>query len=291
MPNASGSLALKKMQKKIAPRPPTYTVIARKAGWKFRLRGKRATMLLVLTYHRIVKTPGDIKGFFDVSAGELEAHLQLARQIWGGAATPADLQNEERELSSARTGFLVTFDDGTADHFFTAAPILERHGVRGVFFVNTARWGAEGYLTLEQCRELQARGHAIESHAHQHKPLAGLPEEQLLNQLTESHRRLCENGLGQWSLFAPPGGIYDAAVVNAAKTCGYRVLRTVNWGYNTRLNPFAVESIIINRRTAGGWFRLMASPNAEAAKKAVFRIKETVKNGLPSVYSFLKKRR
>ena len=35
----------------------------------------------------------------------------------------------------------------------------------------------------------------------------------------------------------------------------------------------------------------MASPNAEAAKKAVFRIKETVKNGLPSVYSFLKKRR
>jgi hypothetical protein len=49
-----------------------------------------------------------------------------------------------------------------------------------------------------------------------------------------------------------------------------------------------VESIIINRRTAGGWFRLMATPNAEAAKKAVFRVKETVKNGLPSAYSFLK---
>ncbi len=190
-------------------------------------------MLLVLTYHRIVKNPGDIKEFFDVSAGEIENHLQVAQQIWGGAATPADLQNEDREGSSARTGFLVTFDDGTADHFLTAAPILERHGVRGVFFVNTARLGAEGFLTMAQCRELQARGHAIESHAHQHKPLIGLPQEQLLNQLTESRQRLCESGLGQWSLFAPPGGIYDAAVVVAAKACGYRSLRTVNWGYNT----------------------------------------------------------
>jgi peptidoglycan/xylan/chitin deacetylase (PgdA/CDA1 family) len=248
-------------------------------------------VLLVLTYHRIVKNPGDIKGFFDVSAGEIEAHVQAALQIWGGAATPADLQHEQRERSSARTGFLVTFDDGTADHYFTAAPILERHGMRGVFFVNTARLGAEGYLSLEQCKELQARGHAIESHAHQHKKVAGLPKEQLLNQLAESRRLLCENGLGQWSLFAPPGGLYDAAVVQAAKTCGYSSLRTVNWGYNKRLNPFAVESIIINRRLAGGRFRLMASPNAEAAKKAVFQVKETLKNGLPSVYSFLKKLR
>lgn len=246
-------------------------------------------MLLVLTYHRIVENPGGIKGFFDVCAGEVEAHLQAALQIWGRSATPADLQIEQREGSSSRTGFLVTFDDGTADHYFTAAPLLERHGLHGVFFVNTARLGADGYLTLAQCQELQARGHSIESHAHQHKPLIGLPEDQLRSQLAESRRILCDHGLGQWGLFAPPGGLYDAAVVQAAKTCGYQALRTVNWGYNRRLNPFAVESIIINRRLAGVWFRLMASPNAEAAKKAIFRAKETVKNGLPSVYSFLRK--
>ncbi len=248
-------------------------------------------MLLVLTYHRIVKYPGEINGFFDVCAGELEAHVQAALQIWGRAATPADLQNEQRESGSARTGFLVTFDDGTADHYFTAAPLLERHGLHGVFFVNTARLGADGYLTLAQCKELQDRGHATESHAHQHKPLVGLPEDQLRGQMDESRQLLCDNGLGQWGLFAPPGGLYDAAVVQAASACGYRSLRTVNWGYNKRLNPFAVESIIINRRLAGRLFRLMASPNAEAAKKAVFRVKETIKNGLPSVYSFLRSHR
>jgi peptidoglycan/xylan/chitin deacetylase (PgdA/CDA1 family) len=245
-------------------------------------------MLLVLTYHRMVKNPGEINGFFDVCAGELEAHVQAALEIWGKAATPADLQQEQRESSSARTGFLVTFDDGTADHYFTAAPLLERHGLHGIFFVNTTRLGADGYLTLAQCRELQARGHAIESHAHQHKPLVGLPEDQLQSQLAESRQRLRENGLGEWGLFAPPGGLYDAAVIQAAKTCGYRSLRTVNWGYNKRLEPFAVESIIINRRLSGRWFKLMATPHAEAAKKTVFRIKQTVKNGLPVVYSFFR---
>jgi peptidoglycan/xylan/chitin deacetylase (PgdA/CDA1 family) len=248
-------------------------------------------MLLVLTYHRIVENPGDIYGFFDVCAGEIEAHLQAALQIWGRTATPADIQNEQHDGGSTRTGFLATFDDGTADHYFTATPLLERHGVHGIFFVNTARLGADGYLTLEQCRELQARGHAIESHAHQHTPLAGLPEDQLRSQLAESRQRLRDNGLGQWGLIAPPGGIYDAAVVQAARTCGYRSLRTVNWGYNKKLNPFAVESMIINRRLAGRGFKMMASPNAEAAKKAVFQVKETIKNGLPSVYSFLVGRR
>jgi peptidoglycan/xylan/chitin deacetylase (PgdA/CDA1 family) len=246
-------------------------------------------MLFVLTYHRIVKNPSDINGFFDVCASEIEAHLKAALQIWGRTATPAELHNEQREGGSSRAGFLVTFDDGTADHYFTAAPLLEHHGMRGVFFVNTARLGADGYLTLAQCRELQARGHAIESHAHQHTPLVGLPEDQLRSQLAESRQLLRDNGLGQWDLFAPPGGIYDFAVVQAAKACGYRSLRTVNWGYNKRLNPFAVESIIINRRTAGRWFKLMVSPSAESMKKAVFRVKETVKYGLPSVFSFLKK--
>lgn len=248
-------------------------------------------MLLVLTYHRIVKNSGDISGFFDVCAGEFECHLQAALQIWGGAATPVDLQNEQLEGGSSRTGFLATFDDGTADHYFTAAPLLERLGLQGIFFVNTARLGIDGYLTQAQCRELQARGHAIESHAHLHKPVTGLTEEQLRSQLVESRQRLQENGLGQWDLFAPPGGIYDAAVVQAAKTCGYRSLRTVKWGYNKKLNPFAVESIIINRRLAGRWFKVMASPNAETAKIAVFQVKETVKNGLPVVYSFVKKLR
>jgi peptidoglycan/xylan/chitin deacetylase (PgdA/CDA1 family) len=146
-------------------------------------------------------------------------------------------------------------------------------------------------MSMAQCRELQARGHAIESHTYQHTPLIGLTEEQLRNQLAESRRHLRESGLGEWDLFAPPGGYYDATVIQAAKACGYRSLRTIQWGYNKRLNPFAVESIIINRRLAGRWFGLMASPNAEGAKKAVFRVKETVKNGLPSVYSFLRGRR
>jgi hypothetical protein len=244
-------------------------------------------MLLVLTYHRVVQKAGAVRNFFDVSAGELEEHLRTATKIWGGAASPAEVQIEQRGCSRARMGFLVTFDDGTADHYFTAAPVLERNGVRGVFFVSTALLGAEGYLTLAQCRELQARGHAIESHAHEHKPLVGIAEEELRRQLGESRRRLRDCGLGKWDWLAVPGGYFDGAVVQAARAAGYRSLRTIEWGYNSRLNPFCVESFIINRKTAGGWFRPLCYPHFEPTKKAVYRAKDVFKDCMPSVYSFL----
>jgi peptidoglycan/xylan/chitin deacetylase (PgdA/CDA1 family) len=245
-------------------------------------------MLLILTYHRIVKNMDSVRDFFDVSAGELEKHLRAAKKIWGDAASPAEVQEEKRECSHARTGFLVTFDDGTEDHYVTAASILERNEVRGVFFVSTSRLGTDGYLTLAQCRELQDRGHAIESHAHEHKPLVGLAEDELCSQLGESRRRLRDCGLGHWDWLAVPGGYFDGAVVTAARAAGYRSLRTIEWGYNWRLDPFRVESFIINRKTAGGWFRPLCYPHFEPAKKAVYRAKNIVKDRLPSAYSFLR---
>jgi hypothetical protein len=245
-------------------------------------------MLLVLTYHRIVENAGAVRSFFDVSAIELEEHVRAAKQIWGGAASPAEVQKEQRICSRARKGFLVTFDDGTADHYFTAAPLLERSGVRGVFFVSTALLGTEGYLTLAQCRELQDRGHAIESHAHDHKPLVGMVEDELRSQLSCSRRRLRGCGLGQWDWLAVPAGYFNDAVVQAAKATGYQSLRTTEWGYNWRLNPFHVESFIVNRSTVGAWFRPLSSPHFEPAKKVFYHAKQMVKERLPSAYSFLR---
>jgi len=244
-------------------------------------------VLLVLTYHRIVESPGEISGFFDVCAGELEAHVRAATAAWGGGTSPGALQKDQNGRGGVRRGFLVTFDDGTADHYYIAAPLLERNGLRGVFFVNTSLLGAPGYLSLSQCQELQARGHAIESHSHEHKVLPGLPEREMHRQLCESRRFLRDASLGQWNFLAVPGGYFNPAVIQVAKANGYRSLRTVQWGYNRKLDPFRVESIIINRKTARGWFRPLISPCCEASKKAVYRTKEVMKRCLPLIYARL----
>jgi len=152
-------------------------------------------MLLVLTYHRIVERADAVGDFFDVTLSELERHLSLARQAWDRGASIDELLAPQAGRGGSPNGFLVTFDDGTIDHYLTAAPALEKHGMRGVFFVNTGLLGAEGRMTLEQCRELHVRGHAIESHSHDHASLVELPDRELRWQLTKARRRRHNEGL------------------------------------------------------------------------------------------------
>jgi peptidoglycan/xylan/chitin deacetylase (PgdA/CDA1 family) len=239
-------------------------------------------MILILTYHRVVEDAGT-KGFFDVSANELDDHLRRVKNTWHNNASPAILRGSG--ANDQRTGFLVTFDDGTPDHLFTAAPILERNGVTGVFFVNTDLIGKEGYLSISQCRGLVARGHAVESHFHEHKTLRQLSRDEIPRQLTESRSRLKESGLGQWDLLAPPGGYFDPSLIQSAKSSGYSALRTLEWGYNRSFNPFRLQSVTINRKTAGKWFDTLISPRFETAKCLFYNCKETVKQRLPFLYS------
>lgn len=241
-------------------------------------------MLLVLTYHRIFEKLDEDVGFFDVSAEELEKHIRLVKRVWGDNITVRDLEALLRHSSKTR-GFLVTFDDGTIDHYTTAAPVLERTGVRGIFFINTSRLGAEGYVNVQQCQSLKARGHAIESHAHEHKQLSDLSPEELHHQLFQSRHILKHLSLGEWDFLASPGGYYNNSIIDATYAAGYRLFRTCEWGYNRVLDPLHLESITINRRTAGQWFLPLISPNFETAKKLLYCAKERMKrSSLDQIY-------
>jgi peptidoglycan/xylan/chitin deacetylase (PgdA/CDA1 family) len=236
-------------------------------------------MILVLTYHRIVASPENITGFFDVTAAELDSQLQRVKRVWGRAASPEDLLRSESSSAEGAGGVLITFDDGTSDHYTTAAPVLERNAMRGVFFVNTALLGKDGYLTIPQCQDLQARGHWIESHSHDHRRLSKFDRQGLQDQLAESRRRLRELNLGRWDFIAVPGGDFNPTIQDAAKAEGYALLRTLEWGYNREVSPFRIESITINRRTAGWWFGVLISSRFGWAKRGFYRFKERIKGG------------
>jgi peptidoglycan/xylan/chitin deacetylase (PgdA/CDA1 family) len=242
-------------------------------------------MLLVLTYHRIVESPQSLQSFFDITAAELDQQLKQMKAAWGQGATPGDLQNALGNSNPDKLGVLVTFDDGTSDHYHVAAPVLERNGMRGVFFCSTNRLGQTGFLTGAQCQELQARGHAMESHSHDHKKFVGMTKAELHRQLAESRRALHELGLGRWNFIAVPGGYFDADVLTAARQEGYAMLRTLEWGYNRTPEAMRIQSITINRKTAGKWFAPLISPRWEGPKRAVYHLKEVLKNGrLQSLY-------
>src|SRR5688500_406352 len=73
--------------------------------------------------------------------------------------------------------FMLTFDDTRQEHYSIAAPAMEKHGFKGVFFVMTIPIGRPNYMTSEQIKELSDRGHIIGSHTWDHHNVKHLKED------------------------------------------------------------------------------------------------------------------
>jgi peptidoglycan/xylan/chitin deacetylase (PgdA/CDA1 family) len=127
---------------------------------------------------------------------------------------------------------VVSFDDGDLSCYTMAAPALERHGMRGEFFVVTQWIGTPGFMTADHLRELTQRGHGVHSHSRTHARLSALTSAQIEGELKGSKEDL-EAILGRpVTQFSIPGGAYDDRVVDAAKRAGYTAVMSSIEGYN-----------------------------------------------------------
>lgn len=95
-------------------------------------------------------------------------------------AAKANEEEKDVKISKYRGGrkaaLCLTFDDGTQDHLLFAAPMLEKRGFRGTFYIVTSRIkdvqdhskkGAKS-MTWKEVKELADRGHEIGNHSMTH---------------------------------------------------------------------------------------------------------------------------
>jgi peptidoglycan/xylan/chitin deacetylase (PgdA/CDA1 family) len=186
------------------------------------------TRLGVLEYHDIVSGRPDASGFPGPSAASYKvdhvrfaSHLEQLARV-GPVVLPADGRH-----APAQDAILVTFDDGGVDALRVAAPLLESHGMRGIFFMTTGMIGRPGFLDEDQLRELAQRGHAIGSHSVTHPArFSALAREEMLREWRESRAAL-EQVLGaEVRLASVPGGYHSAAAAATAAEAGIRWLFT-----------------------------------------------------------------
>ncbi len=78
--------------------------------------------------------------------------------------------------NDAKAAISFTFDDGTVDHFTQAAPMLEKNGLRGTFFIVINWIGKGNKLTWDQVKSLSERGHEIGNHSLRHWNLVATAE-------------------------------------------------------------------------------------------------------------------
>lgn len=144
-----------------------------------------------VNYHEI--RPDEVTRF--------EEHLRYFRDHYW----PVDLETLESFLArgswtAPNPGLILSFDDGHRSHFELAAPLLEKYGFKGWFFVPIGLMAignefdngshhetiSKDALTLEQLKYLRER-HVVGSHTITHRRLsAAVPINELENEIVGS---------------------------------------------------------------------------------------------------------
>jgi len=178
-------------------------------------------MFAVLLYHGIEDATPSARHMDDVDREYVLDRRRFESHVAYLAAKPA-----------TALPVVISFDDGDLSCHTMAAPILERHGLRGSFFVVTGWIGKPGFMNAEQLRDLERRGHAVHSHSRSHPRLPSLTAAAIDDELIGSKTDL-EAILGRpVTQFSIPGGAYDDRVIAAARRAGYEAVFNSVEGYN-----------------------------------------------------------
>jgi peptidoglycan/xylan/chitin deacetylase (PgdA/CDA1 family) len=126
---------------------------------------------------------------------------------------------------------ILTFDDGLADFYTNAFPVLQRHGFAATIYIptgfvgGTSRWPKAGaarpMLDWSQLAEIRAGGIECGAHSHSHAQLDIVSRSMAHEQVVRC-KQVLEDKLSQGiQTFAYPYGYYTSAVQEMVRTAGY----------------------------------------------------------------------
>ncbi len=206
---------------------------------------------MILCYHHIAP------------AEQAAANRGLA-EGWELTHTPEQLERHLAELSQrgfrfvtlpdlvlmiARRGWepwnkvAITFDDGWADNYTYALPILRKVRAPATFFITTEHIHQQvtdrERMNVDHLKEVLRCGMTIGSHSRTHPNLLEIRESQARNEIAGSKTDL-EQALGtRVDLFAYPHGAHHSVQVDLVRAAGYSAAVVAGRGaQNSRLGMF-----------------------------------------------------
>ena len=207
----------------------------------------------ILEYHTITDNPMQGSEVYNVKPEEFAAQLDYLQQNGYTTVTLQEFMRAKHgKVKLPEKPIILTFDDGYDNNYTEMLPILEAHGMKAVVYVITNEIGKEGYLTLEQIKDMQRRGLEIGSHTADHIPLVMLDEEILLNQVRYSKIFLEWSGLETIYSFSYPNGEYNLELAKLVQREGYLTAVTGDVGLNTlESNPYTLKRVHIRQPRFG----------------------------------------
>lgn len=202
----------------------------------------------ILMYHyvRDVNQKSDPVGYnLSVSPNDFELQMRSFIRTGYNFITPRDFL----EGRANNRSLMLTFDDGYADFYNNAFPVLKKYRIKAtVFVVSNFTDDAKGnYLTSSQIKELSDWGIEIGSHSVNHPNLTKISPSELAKQMQQS-KNFLENITSQEIIsFAYPAGHYNDLVLDATRESGYKFAVTTENGFGSlRDNLLTQKRIRIN---------------------------------------------
>lgn len=205
----------------------------------------------VIMYHKIGIPPVDSKQkYLWVSQERFDWQLATLKAKGFECVTFADIKKGKLPAKPV----MLTFDDGYLNNRTEALPILQKHGMRGVFYIVTEAIGRDNFwhnpdseiripmMGESDLRVLLDAGQEIGSHTLTHTRMTTLSPEKAREELAASKKKL-ETMLGVPMLsFAFPygNGEDNADLVKAAHDTGYEWVIGIHsgiWDGKDAYNP------------------------------------------------------
>lgn len=220
----------------IEQRPPDGSIVS-------------APAMLMYHYVRTVDAAVDPLGYELSVTPELfdQQMAWLASNGYTGVRADLLVRCFQGELACPPKPIGITFDDGYADAYDSALPILQRYGFTATFYVVNSFIGQPAYMNLEQLAVLRDAGMEIGAHTIDHLMLTRLDLPEMSRQIAQSKQDL-ERALGVSVVsFCYPVGDYDATVAEQVRAAGFAFAVTTRWD-----NNYSDLLTLPRRRVAGG---------------------------------------
>jgi peptidoglycan/xylan/chitin deacetylase (PgdA/CDA1 family) len=231
-------------------------------------------------YHHVSKTDRELNVYPELFEDQMK---ELSKRGWKTLSGDEFLHFIENEEEKPKKCVLLTFDDGFADNYVFAYPLLKKFGMKAMMFVATdfiaddevkrdsfvslthnEAWElaysdrrSEVMCTWQELEEMESSGvFDIQCHGTAHETPELMRErkykaveEDIMGGKTILEKRLSKKACH----FAWPRGHYDAEGVRIAVDAGFRALYTTDRGANTKDTLLAVNRLPVKCKD-GKWF-------------------------------------
>lgn len=175
----------------------------------------------VLMYHCISKG----NNYLYVPPEQFEQQLVALQKNGYTTITASELLAFwERGMALPQKPVLITLDDGYADNYTNAFPILKKHHAKATIFIVTGAVDRPNYMSWKQLGELQQSGLVdLESHTVHHRNTRLIADADFRKELVDSKQALESHLNKKVVIFAFPYGESKSSSPGILQASGYRM--------------------------------------------------------------------